>query len=174
MGKYIGKNIKDLIQTDSDPYCFRINKKHVYYVRQSLASRAKSIPNSKIISLGQDIGKFTHHGKFRLSIGSLGIIEKKSTNMVWIKPKMELNFLQGNHIKKSQIIRISERIPTFKGVLILSISNIPLGYGIITKTTEEARKSDPSSIIVLHMADIGEYLKEQSTADYIQMNKKST
>lgn len=41
--KYIGKNIKNLIDRPDEPYCLRLHSNRVYYVRESLMRRATNV-----------------------------------------------------------------------------------------------------------------------------------
>ena len=41
--KYIGKNIKNLIDRSDEPYCLRLHSNRVYYVRESLMRRATNV-----------------------------------------------------------------------------------------------------------------------------------
>lgn len=41
--KYIGKNIKSLIDRPDEPYCLRLHNSRVYYVRESLMRRATNV-----------------------------------------------------------------------------------------------------------------------------------
>ena len=75
---------------------------------------------------------------------------------VWVKPSAEMSFLYGNHVLKSGVGKVSEGLPANTGVVVLSMANIPLGFGVSVKTTSEIRSLDPSAIVVLHQADIGE------------------
>jgi 60S ribosome subunit biogenesis protein NIP7 len=43
------------------------------------------------------------------------------------------------------------------------MSDIPLGFGVTAKSTQECRKLDPSTIVVFHQADCGEYLREEES-----------
>lgn len=95
--KYIGKNIKNLIDRSDEPYCLRLHSNRVYYVRESLMRRATNVRSNcctsphwkvpcllrfvllqvgreQLVSLGQCIGKLTHSGKFRLTIGALDVL----------------------------------------------------------------------------------------------------
>lgn len=74
---------------------------------------------------------------------------------VWLKPSAEMSFLYGNNILKSGLGRITEFTPAHTGVLVLSMSDIPLGFGVSGKSTAECRKADPSAIVVYHQADVG-------------------
>lgn len=48
-------------------------------------------------------------------------------------------------------------------MVVFSQSNIPLGFGTASQGTDKARDMDPTGIVVLHQADIGEYLREETT-----------
>lgn len=76
-----------------------------------------------------------------------------------MKPSSEMSFLYGNHVLKSGIGRMTEGIPQYAGVIVLSMTNIPLGFGRAAHTTEAAKDLDPTAITVLHQADIGEFLR---------------
>ena len=45
--------------------------------------------------------------------------------------------------------------------VILSMSDVPLGFGVCAKSTQECRKADPSAVVCFHQADIGEYLRAE-------------
>ena len=65
--------------------------------------------------------------------------------------------MYGNHVMKSGLGRITENTPAYTGVVIYSMSDIPLGFGVTAKSTADCRKMDPSGIVVFHQADVGEY-----------------
>lgn len=41
--KFIGKNIKSLIDRPNEPYCFRLHKNKVYYVKEKLMKKATNV-----------------------------------------------------------------------------------------------------------------------------------
>lgn len=41
--KFIGKNIKSLIDRPDEPYCFRLQKNRIYYVREALMKKATNV-----------------------------------------------------------------------------------------------------------------------------------
>ena len=45
------------------------------------------------------------------------------------------------------------------GVVVFSISDIPLGFGMCMKTTQQCREIDPAQVVVINQADVGEYLR---------------
>lgn len=58
---------------------------------------------------------------------------------------------------------MSEGIPDNAGVVIVSADDQPVGFGVTTKSGNEALNSDPASKIVIHQADVGEFLRDQDT-----------
>ena len=76
---------------------------------------------------------------------------------VWVKPSAEMSLLYGNHVLKAGLGRITEATPSNTGVVLYSMTDVPLGFGITAKSTAECRTMDPSGIVVLHQADVGEY-----------------
>jgi 60S ribosome subunit biogenesis protein NIP7 len=66
-----------------------------------------------------------------------------------------MTFLYGNHVVKSGLGRITENTPANAGVVIYSMSDVPLGFGVSAKSTSDCRKLEPTAIVALHQADIG-------------------
>lgn len=52
---------------------------------------------------------------------------------VWVKPNAEQQFLYGNNILKSGVGRMSEGCEARQGVVVYSMSDMPLGFGITAK-----------------------------------------
>ncbi len=46
---------------------------------------------------------------------------------LWVKPAGEMSFLYGNHVVKAHLGRITENTPKYQGVVVYSMSDIPLG-----------------------------------------------
>ena len=72
-----------------------------------------------------------------------------------MKPSAEMQFLYGNHVVKTGLGRITENTPANTGVVIYSMSDIPLGFGVSAKSTNDCRNADPNAIIAFHQADAG-------------------
>ncbi|KAK4586738.1 hypothetical protein ACB098_02G044000 [Castanea mollissima] len=165
--KFTGNNLKNIVENPSyegpgsnpSRYCFRINKNKVYYVSESLVKRATNVARNNLVSLGTCIGKYTHGGSFHLTVQSLSLLAANAKHKVWLKPTSEMAFLYGNHVLKGGLGRITENIAPGDGVVVFSMSDVPLGFGISAKSTQDCRKLDPNGIVVLHQADIGEYLR---------------
>jgi 60S ribosome subunit biogenesis protein NIP7 len=187
--KFIGKNLKNVLDTngtasrtekdgdddddgDNDDdddddnnnnngFCFRLHKQRVYYCREDVVRRATNVGRDQLVTLGQCVGKFTHSGKFRLTIGALDLLAKNAKHKMWVKPTSEMSFLYGNHLLKSGLGRVTENTPANQGVVIFSMSDVPLGFGVCAKSTQDCRKADPSAVVCFHQADIGEYLRAE-------------
>jgi 60S ribosome subunit biogenesis protein NIP7 len=82
---------------------------------------------------------------------------------VWLKPSAEMSFLYGNHVLKAGLGRITENTPAHQGVVVLAMSDTPLGFGTTAFSTQECRKLAPDAIVVYHQADVGEYLRAEET-----------
>ena len=44
-----------------------------------------------------------------------------------------------------------------------NMSGSPLGFGVTARSTIEAKKMDPTGIVVFRQGDVGEYLREEDT-----------
>ncbi|KAI8458965.1 hypothetical protein BY996DRAFT_4270763 [Phakopsora pachyrhizi] len=163
LSNYVGKNLVQLIDRKDEQYCFRFHRDRVFYVSEKLVKAATSIPREKLISLGTCLGKFSKTGKFRLHVTALDWLAKYAQYKVWIKPNGEMPFLYGNHVAKAHLGRITEDTPEHQGVVVYSMAEIPLGFGVTARSTVDTKKLDPTSIIVYHQADVGEYLREEET-----------
>lgn len=163
LANYIGRNISFLIDNPTNPHVFRLQKDRVYYVSESVANFATSVSRRQLISVGTCFGKFTKTGKFRLHITALSYVSQYAKYKVWIKQNGEMPFLYGNHILKAHIGRMSEDIPEHAGVVVYSMSDVPLGFGVSAKSTNETRTLQPMAIVTFRQSDIGEYLREEDT-----------
>lgn len=72
-----------------------------------------------------------------------------------------MQYLYGNHVLKSGLGRITESTTANSGVVVFSMSDVPLGFGVAAKSTQDCRRVDPSAIVVYHQADVGEYLRNE-------------
>jgi hypothetical protein len=50
-------------------------------------------------------------------------------------------FLYGNHVTKSGLGRMTEDTPQYAGVIVYSMANIPLGFGIAAQVPHQKYKS---------------------------------
>ncbi|KYQ50506.1 putative oxidoreductase yrbE [Trachymyrmex zeteki] len=82
---------------------------------------------------------------------------------IWVKPSAEQQFLYGNNIMKSGLARITEGINQYQGVVVFSMNDLPLGFGVAAKNTADCKHADPVAIICFHEADIGDYIRSEDT-----------
>ncbi|CAG8958082.1 hypothetical protein HYFRA_00000426 [Hymenoscyphus fraxineus] len=185
LANYTGTSLKNLIAPldngpNADRYVFRIQQSRCYYVRLSLANLATSVAKDKLLSLGTclgtfinlpktlsnsnvAIGKFTKTGKFRLHITALPILAEHARYKVWVKANGEMPFLYGGHIVKAHVGRWSDDCPEHQGVVVYSMNDTPLGFGVTARSTQEARRLDPTGITCFRQADCGEYLRDEDS-----------
>jgi len=158
---FIGTNVAKLIDRSDGTYCFRLHKERVFYAHQKLMQAACTVPGDALGSFGVCIGKFTKSRKFRLHVTAVDYIAPYSKNKVWLKAGSEQAYTFGNHVLKSGISRVSEEMEPNQGVIVLSHNDQPVGFGVSTKGTAACRTADPHVIMVLHQADVGEYLRSE-------------
>lgn len=163
LASYIGRNITFLVDSPADPHVFRLQKDRVYYVSQTVANFATSVARLQLMSVGVCFGKFTKTGKFRLHITALPHLAQYAKFKVWIKQNGEMPFLYGNHVLKAHVGRITENIPEHAGVIVYLMNDVPLGFGVSAKSTNETKNMAPTGIVAFRQGDIGEYLREEDT-----------
>lgn len=157
--EYMGKAVEKMINRSDERHCFRLIKDRVYYISESLMKASNSVRREDLLHVGVCMGKFSKSGKFRLHITSLEFLSQYAKYKVWVKPSSEMSFLYGNHVAKSGLARMTENTPQYAGVVVYSMSDIPLGFGVAAQSTEHCQSLDPTGNVVLHQADIGEYLR---------------
>jgi 60S ribosome subunit biogenesis protein NIP7 len=64
-------------------------------------------------------------------------------------------------VLKGHLARITENTPSNTGVVVFSITDITLGFGMCMKTTQQCRDLDPTQVVVINQADVGEYLRSE-------------
>ena len=160
---YVGKNIAKLIERTDEPHTFRLIKDRVYYLSEAQLKLASNIGRDNLISLGTCFGKYTKGGKFRLHVTCLDYLAQYAQHKVWVKTGAEMSFLYGNNVTKAGLARITESTPQYGGVVVLSLADVPLGFGIAAQPTEYCRDLEPTANVVLHQGDIGEYLRVEDT-----------
>ncbi|KAK2948166.1 putative 60S ribosome subunit biogenesis protein NIP7 like protein [Blattamonas nauphoetae] len=163
LSKYIGRNLKYMIDREDEKYCFRLHNDRVYYVSERLVKAAGCFGRKEILSIGQCLGKFSKSGKFRLQITALEYIARYAPHKIWIKPTIEQSFLYGNHVMKSGLGRITDDTERYEGVAVFNMADLPLGFGITSKSTLECRTGTSGDIVAFNQADVGQYLRDEET-----------
>ncbi|KUJ07241.1 PUA-like protein [Mollisia scopiformis] len=106
--------------------------------------------------------KFTKTGKFLLHISALPLAEHARFK-VWVKAYGEMPFLYGSHIVKAHVGRWSEDCPEHQGMVVYSMNDTRLGFGVTARSTQEARRLDPTGITCFRQEDCGVYLRDEDT-----------
>ncbi|EZA54977.1 hypothetical protein DMN91_008954 [Ooceraea biroi] len=161
--KYIGTNVKNLIDRSDGMYCFREKSDRVYYVSEKVLSLANNVGPDQLLSFGTCFGKFTKSGKFKLHITALHYLAPYAQHKIWLKSSAEQQFLYGHHVQKSGLARVTEGTSQYQGVVIFSMNDLPLGFGVAAKSTADCKDADPMATICFHQADIGEYIRSEDT-----------
>lgn len=161
LAKFIGTNIKQLIDAPEETHCFRLQNDRVYYVSERVMRLATNVARDNLASLGVCIGKFTHHKNFHIHVSCLEYLGKYAKHKVWIKPSSEMSFLYGNHVLKTGLGRITENTDNGAGVVVYNMSDTPIGFGLAARSTIDCRKAAPTDIVVLNQADLGMYLRSE-------------
>lgn len=72
-------------------------------------------------------------------------------------------FLYGNNILKSYVGRVTEDVPQNQGVVVYTMSDIPVGFGVTARSTVDYQKISSTTVYVYRQSDIGEYLRNEDT-----------
>lgn len=165
LAEYTGASLKNIIapQEDGDRNVFRLSQNRVYVVRLSMANLATSIARDNLLSLGTCLGKFTKSGKFRIHITALPILAEHARHKLWIRPNGVMPFLYGGNIVKAHVGRFSEDCPEHQGLVVYTMEDVPLGFGVSARSTAESRRLDPTGVVCFRQADCGEYLRDEDT-----------
>ncbi|KAG8562941.1 hypothetical protein GDO81_015872, partial [Engystomops pustulosus] len=111
LSKYIGENIKLLVERPDGIYCFRIHNDRVYYVSEKILKLATNIARDKLVSLGICFGKFTKTQKFRLHITALDYLAPYAKYKVWVKPGADAQVVYVRHaqvvyVRHAQVVNV--------------------------------------------------------------------
>ena len=139
-------------------YYFQFHKNYVYYVSESLVKRATNISNNSWCTLALVPKKSPRPITFLLTIQCLDLLATHAKRKIWLKPTAEMYFIYGNHVLKGGLGRIIENTAQNEGVVIFSMSDVSLGFGVATNSMQDYRKMEPNMIVAYHRYDIGEYL----------------
>ena len=70
---------------------------------------------------------------------------------------LDLGWVAAQHTQTSQPTHPPTQSKT--GVVVFSMTDIPLGFGVAAQPTEVCKDLDPGANVVLHQGDVGEYLR---------------
>jgi 60S ribosome subunit biogenesis protein NIP7 len=72
-------------------------------------------------------------------------------------------FLYGGNILKANVGRWSQDCPEHQGVVVYSMEDVPLGFGVAAKSMAATKQLDPTGIVCFRQADCGEYLRDEDS-----------
>ncbi|VWU50861.1 large ribosomal subunit assembling protein, putative [Hepatocystis sp. ex Piliocolobus tephrosceles] len=159
---FVGSNLLSILSNNSERYVLRMHKFNIYLVRDDIAKHAQSINKNSLVSLGTCLGNLTKANNFLLKITSLPILNDYCIHKIWLKETGEKNFLFGNNVIKAHILKISDNIKNGDGVLVLSMNDNPVGFGISTRSTQDLKLLYVTDTVLIHQADVGEYLRNEA------------
>eukprot|EP00389_Voromonas_pontica_P010590 GDKH01016138.1.p1 GENE.GDKH01016138.1~~GDKH01016138.1.p1 ORF type:complete len:181 (-),score=29.22 GDKH01016138.1:106-648(-) len=162
LSKFLGHNLIQMVDSADQPHVFRLHKERVYYMSEAVLKMAGHVPKKQLVCAGTVLGRFSKTRKFRLTITCLDYLARFAKYKLWVKPGGEQAFLYGNSVVKRHLGRITENTPKNAGVVIFSMSDVPLGFGVTSRSTAEMRSADTEAVVAHHQADVGEYLREEA------------
>ena len=62
-----------------------------------------------------------------------------------------MSFMYGNNVFKSGIGRMTEGVPKYQGVVVLTSADVPVGFGVVSHSTAECRDLQPAAIAVFNV-----------------------
>ena len=163
--KFVGKEgVKNIIDRKDEPYVLRLNKQRVFYISESQLKQITSFSRDTLLSAGMCVGKFTHSGKFQITIHFLEVLAQFARHKVWLKPSAEMAFLYGSQVTKVGIAKITESIPQYAGVVVFNSAStaLPLGFGVAAQSTDVLPSLEPTAVVVLNYGDVGQWLRSES------------
>ncbi|KAJ5873931.1 Pseudouridine synthase/archaeosine transglycosylase [Penicillium soppii] len=165
LAHYTGKSLNALVTPDEDGRLsvFRLQGSRVYYVDKELANLSTSIPRDQLLSMGTMVGKFTKTGKFRLNLTCLDLIAAHARYKIYIKSNGVMPFLYGSNVLRAHLSKYSEDMPEHAGCVVVDENDVPLGFGVTSRSSQEAKKLEGTGVVVFRQADTGEYLREEDT-----------
>ncbi|CAL6001951.1 Ribosome_subunit biogenesis protein NIP7 [Hexamita inflata] len=161
LAKYVGDNSERLLTRTDGNYVFRLIKNRIYYMSEQLAKQCPTSDARKLHGAGILVGKLTHNGHFHINITCLPLLEQFASHKIWLTKSAELQFLYGNDLIRSHVQKMSDGIPDNAGVVVFNEQDGAVGFGVMTKAGVDAARSQFGARVVIHQADVGEYLRDQ-------------
>ena len=160
LSKYIGSKTERLLTRTDGKYVFRLIKNRIYYMSDQISRQCSTSEAKRLCGAGILVGKITHNNHFHINVTALPLLEQFAMHKVWLTKAAELQFLYGNDIVRSHITKMSDGIPDNAGVVIYNDQDAAIGFGVMTKAGVDAIRSQFASRVVIHQADVGEYLRD--------------
>eukprot|EP00914_Ancora_sagittata_P010191 GHVO01019678.1.p1 GENE.GHVO01019678.1~~GHVO01019678.1.p1 ORF type:complete len:186 (+),score=33.86 GHVO01019678.1:28-558(+) len=140
----------------------RFHRERVYLVDLHISKMAICVPRKKLMLAGTFIGKFTKSKQFRLQITALELMSRYAKHKVWVNDAGEKSFTYGNSVIKRHLRRMTESIEKNTAVVVYTLEDIPIGFGVAAYSTTGMMGINTEAITIHHQADVGEYLRHES------------
>lgn len=157
--KFVGSNLPKIVNDQNKLY---LSEKLVLLINNKIYKKISNISRKNFISAGIMVGKFTRSNNFRISITFLDILSKYAINKVYVKNSAEMNVLYGNNVLKSHLVKIPENLKANESVVIFNTHDIPLGFGITSRSSMSLNIASHNTLSVIVQSDNGEYLRNES------------
>ncbi|KAM0674016.1 ribosome biosynthesis protein nip7 [Gurleya vavrai] len=138
----------------------QFHNQKVILIHENILKNLASVSRNDLVGCGILIGKFTKTMKFHLTITATAL-SQYALNKVWVKNSAEMNFLYGNNILKAHVAKMSDDCRVNSYCFIFNHSDHCLGFGVLSKGKDDLAMCDGNSVVVMRIADCGEYLREQ-------------
>merc|ERR1712080_88961 len=136
------------------------DKDKVFLMTNNLIKITNGFSREQVEHVGIYVGKFTRSKKFHLKISFLDSLATYAKKVV-VKDTAEMNELYGNNILNCHIQTIPELVAN-EHVVVVNTHDIPLGFGITTKSTSALNLAPKTSVAIIRQSDNGEYLRDEN------------
>lgn len=140
-----------------------LHNQRVFHASEAILKHTSSIARKDLQSVGACIGKFTKTNQFRITVTSLHVLANHGLYKIWVKNTAEMNFLYGNDVLKSHVMKTSENIPLNKHAFVFNQNDYPMGFGVTSKSSAQYSLCEGNATVLIRQSDVGEYLREQDT-----------
>lgn len=158
LDQFVGDRKEELLKNHN----IYLHNKNVFYVSNLLYKKVSNIPKKSIAMVGTHIGRFTRSDRFFLKVGALNVLSAYVTKKVWIKWSAEMNFLYGNNVLKSHVLKTTEDLKDRDIVFLYNPRDVLLGFGITARNMDSFNKADHNSLFVIKQCDKGEYIRNEA------------
>ncbi|CAH8529377.1 unnamed protein product [Heterobilharzia americana] len=155
------KDVDELLNRSDDKYNFYLHRGRVFYCRTSLAKHAATVKKKHLLSFGTCIGRFSKTEKFKIHITALDFLAPYAKHRVWLKTPSEQQFLYGQNVVRSGLAKMSDNTPQYAGVVVMNMSDMPIGFGVAAKSSLQVQNTDPMTMVLFHQGDVGEYIRSE-------------
>lgn len=60
---------------------------------------------------------------------------------------------------RAHVARMTDSVPKYAGVVLFSMTDMAIGFGVLSRGQPEFKQLEPTAIVIFNQADLGEYLR---------------